>query len=148
MWCAVMCCDTSLHKLKPFSLPQGKRIQVQSNTCTWKVCRLDTYPSVTPLIPLRGDTFMPALWAALSSPGPRKRPHKKPGAHKQTAMPSPHPGCQAPDNTHQSTRWNQLMSQPKRLVWAYAYFISYLTSQEHSIHLRYLLYTKLPVSQD
>lgn len=82
MWCAVMCCDTSLHKLKLSFLPQGNGIQVQSNTCTWKVCRLDTYPFVTPLIPLRGDTFVPALWAPLSFPGPRKQPHKKPGAHK------------------------------------------------------------------
>lgn len=83
MWCAVMCCDTSLHKLKLFFLPQGKRIQVQSNTCTWKVCRLDTYPFVTPLIPLRGDTFVPALLAPLSSLGHETEPHNEPGAHSR-----------------------------------------------------------------
>lgn len=141
MWCAVMCCDTSLHKLKLSFLPQGNRIQVQSNTCTWKVCRLDTYPFVTPLIPLRGDTFVAALWAPLSFLGPRKQPHKKPGAHKQAAMPLPHPSCQAPDNTHQLTRWNQLMSQPKLLVWAYTYLISYLSIQIHTIWDNYCIWS-------
>lgn len=148
MWCAVMCCDTSLHKLKLFFSPRGREFKCSQILALGRSAGLTLTHLWLQWSPPRGDTFMPAMWAALSFPGPRKWPHKKPGAHKQTAMPSPHPGCQAPDNTHRSTRWNQLMSQPKRLVRGYTYFISYFSDQVHSIHLRYLLYTKLPVSQD
>lgn len=70
--------------------------------------------------------------------------HEELGAEAQTPLSPPHLCCQAPDNTHQSARWNPLMSQPKLSVWAYAHFAANLSDQTALIWAVYCIWSHQP----